>query len=154
MNVVHIIKGAINPVEVCLIFNAVADFFIKKNKARSVNIDEAHEIIERANQSGLIHLSLYMPDHQIFALCSCCSCCCHDLQIVKKYNRKDLMVWSEYIAVTDEKSCIHCGECIDRCSFDARFFTGSVVSFEQSACFGCGVCVATCPTEAIWMETR
>ncbi|MCP4414133.1 MAG: hypothetical protein GY808_16370 [Gammaproteobacteria bacterium] len=95
-----------------------------------------------------------MPDHQIFALCSCCSCCCHDLQIVKKYERKDLMVWSEYIAITDEDACVNCGECIEQCVFEARIFVENALSIDESKCFGCGVCVTKCPVEAITMETR
>ena len=147
-------KRCDNPLEVCLLFNSVAEAFVKYGKARHVNIEEASEIIKIANNSGLVHLSLYMPDHQIFALCSCCSCCCHDLQIVKKYNRQDLMVWSDYIAITDETTCVNCGECIDVCIFEARLFEGSKLSFDASKCFGCGVCVTHCPIEAITMEKR
>ena len=147
-------KRCDNPLEVCLLFNSVAKAIVKKGKARAVDIEEASEIIKMANDRGLVHLSLYMPDHQIFALCSCCSCCCHDLQIVKKYNRKELMVWSDYIAVTDEDECISCGECIDLCIFNARFFSESKLSFDAVKCFGCGVCVTKCPVEAIRMENR
>ena len=147
-------KRCNNPLEVCLLFNSVAEAFVKKGKARLVEIEEATKIIQTANESGLVHLSLYMPDHQIFALCSCCSCCCHDLQIVRKYNRKDLMVRSEYVAITNEKICINCGECIDRCIFEARFFVEDNLTFDISRCFGCGVCIPNCPVDAISMEIR
>lgn len=137
-----------------MVFNSAADVFVENGKARLVSIEESLEIIKIANNSGLVHLSLYMPDHQIYALCNCCSCCCHDLQIVKNYNRKDLMIWSDYIAFTDNTHCVNCGECIDACIFDARFFEGSKLSFNASKCFGCGVCVMNCPVEAIYMENR
>ena len=40
------------------------------------SVDEAMEIAARTNENGLVHLALHQPDHDIFALCSCCSCCC------------------------------------------------------------------------------
>jgi hypothetical protein len=91
-------KRCDNPLEVCFLFNGVGDTFVKKGKARHVELAEATEISKKANESSLVHLGLYMPDHELFALCSCCSCCCHDLQIVKQFDRKDLMIHSEYIA--------------------------------------------------------
>ncbi len=147
-------KRCDNPLEVCLLFNSVAKALVKKGKARSIDIEEASKIIKKANEYGLVHLSLYMPDHQIFALCSCCSCCCHDLQIVRKYNRNDLMAGSDYIALTDKNTCINCGECIDLCVFDARLFVENKLEFDTSKCLGCGVCVTRCPVQAIAMENK
>jgi len=103
-------KRCDKPLEVCFLLNTVGDKFVSKGKARYVSLDEITDILKKANESGLIHLALYMPDHEIFALCSCCSCCCHELQIVKLTERKELMVHSEYIADTDLEICIHCGE--------------------------------------------
>ena len=76
-------KRCDNPLEVCLLLNKVGDKFVSTNKARHVSLTEAVDILKNANEHGLIHLALYMPDHEIFALCSCCSCCCHELQIVR-----------------------------------------------------------------------
>ncbi|MCL0074246.1 hypothetical protein M1O50_05195, partial [Dehalococcoidia bacterium] len=113
-------KRCDKPLEVCFLLNEVGDKIVSKGQARHVSLSEATDILRKANESGLVHLSLYMPDHELFALCSCCSCCCHDLQIVKLYKRKDLMVRSEYVATTDSDACIHCGECAERCVFGAR----------------------------------
>lgn len=147
-------KRCDNPLEVCFILNDVGDNLVKKEKARHVDLKEANEILKKANESGLVHLGLYMPDHQLFALCSCCPCCCHDFQIVRNYGRKDLMVRSEYVAVTFFESCIHCGECIERCMFNARFFQEEKIEFNSVSCLGCGLCVTICPVGAINMEIR
>ena len=119
-----------NPLEVCFLLNDAGNKVVAKGKARHVNLEEAAEILKKANENGLVHLSLYMPDHEIFALCSCCPCCCHDLQIVKHFERKNLMVQSEYIAVTDLEDCIHCGECVERCVFDARVYQNEKMAFR------------------------
>ncbi len=110
-------KRCDKPVEVCFLLNEVGEKFVSKGQARHVSLTEATDVLRKANESGVVHLTLYMPDHQVWALCSCCSCCCHDLQIVKFFDRKDLTVHSEYVAVTDPDICIHCGECVERCVF-------------------------------------
>ena len=143
-----------NPLEVCFLLNDVGNKFVIKGEARYVDLKEAAKILKKANESGLVHLSLYMPDHEIFALCSCCPCCCHDLQIVKFFEQKDLMVRSEYVAVTTLEDCIHCGECVERCFFDARIFQDEKMEYFAEACLGCGLCVTVCPVEATSMALR
>lgn len=91
---------------------------------------------------------------QVGALCSCCSCCCHDLQIVKLTNRKDLMVRSEYVASTDPDTCIQCGDCVERCLFGARVLVDEQMKYDSTACLGCGLCVTVCPVQATTMEPR
>lgn len=147
-------KRCDNPLEVCFLLNEVGDTFVRKGKARHVDLQEAAEILKKANESGLIHLSLYMPDHQVFALCSCCSCCCHDLQLVRQLERTDLMVRSEYVAVTQAEDCTHCGVCVERCVFAARILRDGQMEYTKAACLGCGLCVTTCPAQAISMEVR
>ena len=147
-------KRCNNPLETCFLLNKVGDRFVSKGIARYVSLSEAADILKKANVSGLIHLALYMPDHEIYALCSCCSCCCHELQIVKLTKRKDLIVHSEYIASTNLETCIHCGECVDRCIFDARIFHDEKMEYNPEACVGCGLCVTICPVNAITMTLR
>jgi uncharacterized Fe-S center protein len=143
-----------NPLEVCFLLNDVGDKFVSKGEARHVDLAEAADILAKANESGLVHLSLFVPNHEIYALCSCCPCCCHDLQIVKLFERKDLMVHSEYVAVTIPEDCIHCGECVERCVFDARVFQDEIMEYNAEACLGCGLCVTICPVEATSMALR
>ncbi|MDY6905971.1 MAG: ATP-binding protein [Thermodesulfobacteriota bacterium] len=50
------------------------------------------------------------------------------------------------IAVIDPDQCTRCGECIERCRFDA-ISDNFVV--DRIACEGCGVCVHFCPVDAI-----
>lgn len=147
-------KRCDNPLEVCFLLNDVGDKFVSRGKARHVLIPEAAEILKTANERGLVHLSLYMPDHEIYALCSCCSCCCHDLQIIRRYGRKEIMVRSEYVAVTDFEACIHCGECVERCVFGARANREDQISYNPDACVGCGLCITTCPVGATTLRLR
>ena len=142
------------PLEVCLLLNKAGDKAVAQDKARYISFEEVTGVLKKANESGLVHLSLYMPDHEIFALCSCCPCCCHDLQIIKRTGRNDIMMRSEYVAVTDFDNCIHCGDCEGRCFFDARIIHDDALEFDSEKCVGCGLCVTTCPVEVISMTTR
>jgi ferredoxin len=132
----------------------MGDALVTRGEARHVSLEEACEILRRANESGLVHLSLYMPDHRVYALCSCCPCCCHDLQIIRLYERQDLIVRSEYVAVTDFEVCTGCRACIGRCSFDARVERDGRMVYDQQACVGCGLCVTVCPVDATSMAVR
>lgn len=143
-----------HPLEVCFLLNETSDQYVEKGEARRISLPEAVEILKAANQAGLVHLSLYMPDHEIFALCSCCSCCCHDFQLVRTLGRKDLMVRSEYAAFTDQGLCVDCGDCVDRCVFQARILEKEQLELIPEACMGCGLCVTICDQEAIQMISR
>ena len=99
-------------------------------------------------------MTLHMPGRKIYGLCSCCACCCHDLQLILDYNRRDLVVRSDYIAVTDQKRCIGCRRCIERCVFGARALCDGVIEFDARACLGCGLCVTVCPEKATVMKER
>ncbi len=143
-----------HPLDVCLLLNEIGDRAVARGEARHVSLDEAAEILVEARQSGLVHLSLYMPNHQIFALCSCCSCCCHDLQLIRLLGRDELLVRSEYVAATADELCTDCGVCAERCMFDARTYDGDRLRYQPEDCVGCGLCVTACPVEAISMVLR
>jgi ferredoxin len=143
-----------HPREVCLLLDDIADGLVARGEARLVNLREAAEILKKANESGLVHLTLYRPDHRVYALCSCCSCCCHDLQIIEAFGRPELMVRSDYLAATDEEACIDCGACVERCAFGARTWKDGRIEYDPAACVGCGLCVTICPADATAMVTR
>jgi ferredoxin len=142
------------PRDVCFLIDELSDKVVGHNKARRITLAEASEILKKADEHGLVHMTLHMPDRKIYALCSCCACCCHDLQLILDYNRRDLVVKSDYIAVTNQKRCTGCGRCIERCVFGARALCDGVIEFDAMACLGCGLCVSTCPEKATEMKER
>jgi ferredoxin len=145
-------KRCDNPVDICIFLNDVSDKLVKKGFARRVSVDEMVEKLHRANVHGLIHLTLYSPEQYPFAICSCCPCCCHDLQLLLKYDRRDLVARSEYITVRDNELCTHCGMCVDRCVFGARTIKDGLMEYDPDMCYGCGLCVTACPNDSIRLE--
>jgi ferredoxin len=147
-------KRCNNPLEICILTNDTADQWVAQGNARYITIEEAKERLKLANKFGLIHLTFYNPAQYIYALCSCCECCCHDLQFLKKYQRPDLIAHADYVAEVDTTTCIQCGTCAKRCVFCAHEDDKRQVTFHQDKCYGCGVCATTCPSGAIRMKLR
>ena len=143
-----------NPLEVCLVFNEVADTLVNKGVARIISLEEASDVLIQADAHGLVHLSLYMPDHQVFALCSCCSCCCHDLRLVREHHHREMIAHAEFLAVTDTKLCTDCLLCIERCVFQARNIRSGKMMYDPASCLGCGLCVSVCTPGATTLIKR
>lgn len=142
------------PRDVCFLLDELADKAVSRGKARRLSLDEAAERLRCADMHGLVHLALYMPGHRIYALCSCCECCCHDLQLLRQYGRWDLVARSEYMAETDMGRCTSCGLCTGRCIFGARSIRDGVLAYDERACLGCGLCISCCPEHATAMRQR
>ncbi len=143
-----------NPLEVCFVLNKLAELSIAKGRARPISISEAMDIFHKSDENGLIHLTLYQPDHEIYALCNCCPCCCHDLLLMKICDRRDLIAHSEYVAVTNMESCNNCGKCIQRCIFEARTLNNNRMQYNSNLCLGCGLCSTICEVNATVMMPR
>jgi ferredoxin len=147
-------KRCDHPTEICFLINDASDAAIARSIARRLPLEEAERLLHQANKRGLVHLTIYNPRQYVYAICSCCSCCCHDLQFLQKHGRADLVVRSEYAAQTDMNACIHCGDCIARCVFEARTWDDGQMRYDTDACYGCGLCVTACPAGATVMERR
>lgn len=146
-------KNCDKPLEVCFVLNDAGEKWVEQGLSKKVDFDQARKRLTQANESGLVHMTLYKPDHQVFALCSCCACCCHDLQLVLAYGKDYILMHSDFIA-QDSDRCIHCGVCEDRCEFTARKLKEETMIYRPDLCYGCGLCVSTCPVTAIQMIPR
>jgi NAD-dependent dihydropyrimidine dehydrogenase PreA subunit len=142
------------PWEVCFLLDDLGDKSVERKRARRISLIEAAEVLKKADEHGLVHMTLYQPGRKIYALCSCCPCCCHDLQLLRQYHRTDLVARSDYIAMTDREQCTDCGKCVERCAFGARELQGGTLHYDPGTCLGCGLCVSVCPVNATVMQVR
>lgn len=140
------------PVDMCFYLNDSADKARASGRARTISLEEAAERLKMADEHGLVHTTLNRPDQYSYAICSCCSCCCHDLQLMLAYGRDDLVVQSAYRAQTDTSKCTHCAACVDRCVFGARTMDDGEMNYDPKKCYGCGLCVSVCPEDATVMQ--
>jgi len=143
-----------NPIDTCLLLDEEAEYLISREHAKRIPMEKAKEVLKIANEAGLVHLTLYLPGQKIYAICSCCPCCCHDLQALLKYRKLFFTAKADYVATCNTDICIGCGTCIDRCIFGAREMEDGKAIVKEDNCYGCGLCVTTCPTEATELIPR
>jgi Na+-translocating ferredoxin:NAD+ oxidoreductase RNF subunit RnfB len=146
-------KGCDRPVENCLVFAPVEGVFDHSDVNRAITKEEAFRILHQAEEDGLVHSpGNYQDGH--FYICNCCSCCCGILRSVAEYSVPTAIAKAAFFAVVDADLCAACGDCLERCHFDALALSESegVCEVELGRCVGCGLCVPVCPTEALRLE--
>lgn len=137
-----------NPTEVCMSFDAVADYTIARGIGREISVAEAQAMLKECEKLGLVHQ--VDNTNQPSVLCNCCSCCCAFLVAINRYGQENVIASSRYRAEIAQDACIRCGVCYGRCPFGAIAETdegGYIV--VTAKCFGCGLCASSCPQEAI-----
>jgi len=148
-------QNCVEPMDGCLSLNKKGEEAIAKGKAKQITVAQALEGLERTNEAGLVHMAYtFTGKEEPEVICSCCSCCCDTLTAALKYDYPDLIFHSEKVAVDDEKACVHCGVCVDRCQFSAREMIEGELVYHAARCYGCGLCVTTCPVGAIALMDR
>jgi len=139
--------------EGCMMFDLAADYYIENGLAREISKKEAHEILLKAEESGLVHHSSNHKGGKMF-ICNCCGCCCKALAHINKYNNPWAITHSNYYAVVDTETCTACDTCVERCQVKAVQIEGNVSVIAKDRCIGCGLCASTCPTGSITMVKK
>lgn len=141
------------PNDVCMQFGAGAQFVIERGMGRRVSKEEAWEVLNRAEEAGLVHCSRNTQD--IDYLCNCCSCHCMIIKSVLTQEKPALFLSSGFQPVFNPDACVACETCIDRCPGTALTMgEDDIPVADMDRCFGCGVCATGCPSEAISMERK
>jgi len=139
--------------EACMTFDLAADYYIENGLGREISKEQAHEILLKAEESGLVHHSSNDKGSKRF-ICNCCGCCCKAMAHINKYNNPTAIAHSNYYAVVDVETCSACETCVERCQVNAVRMENDVSVIEMDRCIGCGLCASTCPTESITMVQK
>jgi Na+-translocating ferredoxin:NAD+ oxidoreductase subunit B len=144
-------KGCDNPLEMCLIFGSSAFYYEKNGMGRSIEKDEALEILSKGVDAGLV----LQPGNSQKAMniCMCCGCCCQVLKNLKALPKPAQNINSSYLAVVDSETCIGCGTCQERCHMGA-ITVDDLAHIDLDRCIGCGVCIPTCEVEALCLTAK
>ncbi len=145
-------EGCDHPIETCLSFGVAAEYYIENGIGRQISAEEAIDIIEQADKSGLVHAGA--NSKHLSNICNCCPCCCAGMKgITEKGLDKHKFMNAMFESIIDEDMCTSCSTCVDRCPVGAITIDDiAVVSREK--CLGCGLCATICPEEAISIHLR
>jgi Na+-translocating ferredoxin:NAD+ oxidoreductase RNF subunit RnfB len=145
-------KGCHRPQETCLVFGSGADYYVRNGLGRSIDLDETLEILNLAEEAGLV----LQPSNSKKAafICLCCGCCCQVLKNLKQCPNPASLVSSPFVVAVNLETCEGCGDCVDRCQMEALELGDKTVLLNLDRCIGCGLCVTTCPTESLAMVRK
>ena len=148
-------KGA--PMEgICISLGSAARFLSRRGFAEPKSETELLEIIDRARDLRLTHVTDNIRENPSF-ICNCCRCCC-ELMAGVQLGYHDGIAKTGYTAVIDPERCDYCASCFTACNVKAiglakgQTFTTSTERFAEvraEVCLGCGACISACEKEAL-----
>ena len=143
------------PTDVCLAVAPVPGVFDPSAHGRVISREEAYELLDRAEEAGLVHLTSNVQVGQFF-ICNCCKCCCGVLRAINDLKiPARQVVNSHYRAEIDPVICTGCGICTgERCQVGAIEESGDAYRVVPERCIGCGLCIRHCPVEAVRLVRR
>ncbi|MCP4673676.1 MAG: 4Fe-4S dicluster domain-containing protein [Desulfobacula sp.] len=136
-------------VNLCLLTNRFGYEIVDRGIGKLISTQEALRRLDLAEEAGLVHMGRNNVSKDMM-ICNCCPCCCTGLYI------HNVIQWasyapSRYKAKLDDGLCVGCGECVERCYFQAIDLE-EVAHIDTEKCFGCGNCAKVCPANAISLE--
>jgi len=121
---------------------------------RLASADEVVDALERAEEIGLVHISMNVKDDPWF-ICNCCRHACGLLRSVTDLGITHGVAPSSFWMIIDEDMCSGCELCVDRCPVGAiSMREDGVAQVIHEKCLGCGVCEVICGQGAMSLQKR
>jgi ferredoxin len=150
------------PLDICMTFNHTASSLIRHGIARSADVGEILDLLQRAHDLGLVQFGENVQ-RQVNFICNCCGCCCEALIAARRFGLLHPVHTTNFIPETNESVCNGCGKCADACPVEAMALVSinhpsqkpkRRARLEPDRCLGCGVCVRACPNHGIRLKSR
>jgi Pyruvate/2-oxoacid:ferredoxin oxidoreductase delta subunit len=140
-------------------FGPGAQFAIERLGARKLTEKEAREVLDRAEEAGLIHVSGnrqdFSEDLDLNFICNCDRWHCGPVTRALAKPKPGLFINSGFEPRFDSDLCVACETCIERCPPEALTMgENDVPVVDLDRCFGCAVCATGCTSEAIAMVNK
>lgn len=142
------------PTDVCMQFGGAAQFAVERLGARKLDKKQAREVLTRAEEAGLIHMSQNITDDAAF-ICNCDRWHCVAVKSAMAKPKPGVFFNSGFEPRFDPEACVACETCIDRCPPEALTLgDDDLPKVDLDLCFGCAVCASGCPSAAITMVNK
>lgn len=138
--------------ETCILLNENAAMYSEFKMGRRLSRAEALDIIDRAEEAGLV----LQPANNCRPgfICCCCGCCCGMIVNLKKLPEPAKFFSSDFYAEVNPDLCNGCRKCFKKCQMDAVQFDNKKAVIDLAKCIGCGVCVSACPENAVSLREK
>jgi ferredoxin len=139
-----------NPVASCLFIGNTARAAVHQGFGREVSREQADKYIEEVREMRLVVMVNNHKGYDDGLLCFCCECCCSTSRGITRWDNPRAFARSDFVARVSEE-CIACGNCVDRCMFQAISLPedADMAAIDEDKCMGCGVCTVTCSSESL-----
>lgn len=105
--------------EICIQMGSGAEYYINTGRGREITRAEAQEIIQKAEDMGLMHEGPHTEElGECFAICNCCGCACFSMRIATLFKTPDA-IRSNYVSQVEAEKCVACGQCVENCPTNA-----------------------------------
>jgi ferredoxin len=148
-------KGA--PMEgICISLGSAAKFLSRRGFAEPKSEAELLEVIDRARDLRLTHVTDNIREKPSF-ICNCCRCCC-ELMAGVQMGFHEGIAKTGFTAIIDPERCNYCGTCFSTCNVKAigiakgRTFDSPQERYaevRETVCLGCGACISACENQAL-----
>lgn len=145
-------KACGHPIRVCLAMSDTPGAFDGMDVMDALDLPAALNVLDQAAQAGLVH-TVSNQKSDISYVCSCCTCGCGLLRGIAGFHMSNIVARSAYYAAVDEEKCVGCGDCVEKCEFNA-IRINQIALIDRNTCVGCGVCARVCPETAITLHQR
>lgn len=114
-------EGCGHMLETCMLLGPYADYYVRTGRGRRVRKEELIEILKKTEAEGLVHHVFSFDKGHSEYICNCCGCCCLTTRGVTQQNLRNGggTTRTNYCAEVDKEKCVACGECADKCIWQA-----------------------------------
>jgi NAD-dependent dihydropyrimidine dehydrogenase PreA subunit len=150
-----------HPQRTCLSLNLGAELLSRQGIAEPISRGEAMQILEQSKDAGLAQTGDNVQ-REVSYICNCCGCSCGMMNAIRRFDMREAIVTSNWIATVDPERCNGCTRCAKACPVDAiqimqedrdgRRRKWAVR--DADLCLGCGVCATRCRRGAMTMRKR
>jgi Na+-translocating ferredoxin:NAD+ oxidoreductase RNF subunit RnfB len=138
--------------ETCIALQRMARVCIDGGVGREISKEETLELLERAEEVGMV-LQPENNQKPLF-ICCCCGCCCGVLTLAKKFPRPAEFFHTNYLAEVNSELCTGCKKCLSRCQMEAISMVDDIANINLDRCIGCGLCTTTCKANAVQLKKK
>lgn len=144
----HIERWCGIPTESCIALGRTAQYNLERGVGKRLTNEQALALLNAFDDYPTVHTTVNRRDvNQL--ICNCHYCCCATVRLAGK---------SRFIAENRAEDCTGCGDCVEKCQYDAikmQTLPGQeseIAYVDPDLCRGCGSCVVTCSGASLIMK--